>query len=422
MKKLICLLLLIVMMFSLCACTTVEQIYGVIKETFVGEKIIAEQQEIVKIGFSRIEGEASLAQSREIEHIITLDELLNYENEYAKYRSGIIFDTLNKSEQHTFLALEYAMVHSYNRIFLDTRITEDEQQAFRVLEYLSFESPFLEQNIVGATSKGMSYYSYEIAKNYSIQIPMRSTYVSVDNFTQKLWDKKMKALDEAKKVFKKLNTTDDKLQLIERLYTHVATTIEYESGKGHTRLVPYLYDAFVTKKTNCDGFSNALALLLSMADVKNVEKADTIDVKEGHTWNCFEYKGKWYNCDATGGEWIPKAKTSMGPGIMFGFADYLQESEHDHSIRFPKSKEPLYMKPAAELAESRGSEFFSALNQGFVAGDKVWSLVIVEKLNESGLQVQLQKLANQYQLDLYAHFIELSDGRHAILIYKGGTY
>lgn len=422
MKRFVCFLLIIVMGLSLCACTEMEQLYGALKERFFGDKIIAEQQQILKIGFSRVQGDAALSQEDKIEHIMTLEQLLAYENEYADYRSGIIFDTLTETEQNVFIALEYAMVNSYNYIFIDRRITDDESAASRILEYLSFESPFLEQNIVGASFLQTGYYEHEISKNYSIRIPMRSTCVSVDNFRQELWEKKMKALKEAQKVFERLNTGGSKLELIERLYTYVATTIEYESGSGKTRLVPYLYDAFVTKKTNCDGYSNALALLLSMANIKNLEKADTQDVEEGHTWNCFEYKGKWYNCDATGGEWIPKGKTSMGSGLMFGFADYLQESRHDHFARFPECSEPLYMKPAAEVSVSRGSEFFEAINKGFVQGDKVWSLVIVDTLDKNGLQPQLQKLANRYQLDLYAHFLKLSDGRHAILIYKDGTY
>ncbi len=420
MKRVICLLLTMIMTLTLCACSPFDLAKAIMER--IEQNIIEEQQLTPRIGFARSPSEKDSIDIRNMELYMTKDELYAYENEYAAYRSNMIFNTLSEEEQTTFLAAEYALVNCYDYIFIDTRLMDDAQAAERVVEYLSFESPFLAQNVICGAHITTITYEYKYAKKDSVQVPQLSLSLRVQSFSEKIWRQNEQAFERAKEIFAQLNTGGSKSELIERLYTYVATNIEYDSGAGETRLRSYLHDAFISKKTNCDGFSNALALLLSMADVPNLEKCDTLDVEEGHTWNCFELEGKWYNCDATGGDWIPVKETSMGPGLLFGFADYLQESEHDHFIRFPECKEPLYMKPTAELAESRGAEFFNAINEGFIANDKTWVLVIVETLNEDGLNPQVQKLANRYQLDLYGHFLDLADGRTAILIYKEGIY
>ncbi|MBR5783145.1 MAG: transglutaminase domain-containing protein [Clostridia bacterium] len=420
MKRVICLFLIVSMTIALCACSPFKLAESIIEH--IEQDVSEQQQEQVVIGFSRSVKNSVEQKENIIDFVMTVDELSATENAYSKYCSGVIFNTLTEGEQTVFRALEYAMEHSYDRIFIDVRIMEDKQNAERIVEYLSFESPFLAQNVVYIAYRLVGYYDYTYSKNRFVSIPLRSTCISVENFTEKIWNQNELAFKQAKKIFSELDTGGSKLELIERLYTYVATNIEYESGAGKTRLKSYLYDALISKKTNCDGFSNALALLLSMAEVPNLEKCDTLDVEEGHTWNCFEWEGKWYNCDATGGSWIPKMETTMGPGLLFGFADYLQESEHDHFIRFPECKEPLYIKPTAELETSRGNEFFTALNDGFQKHNKIWVLVIVKEFDQSGMVAQAQRLANRHQMDLTSSYLELADGKTAILLCKDGLY
>ena len=421
MKKVVAVLLLITTLLSCCGCVPIS-ILGPLTEKLIGEQIIAEQQEILKVGFRKSTTETTAKNEGDIDFVMTLDELLSYENEFAAYRSGVIFDTLTEEEQIVFTALEYAMVHSYDHIFIDTQITGDTESAQRVVEYLSFESPFLAQNVVASAVRMVGYYDYQLFGKYPMTIPMRSLSICVQNFREDHWKKNMQAFEKAKEIFDSLNTGGSKQDLIERLYKYVATSIEYDSGKGQTRLKPYLYDAFITKKTNCDGFSNALALLLAMADVPNLEKVDTLGVVEGHTWNCFELDGKWYNCDATAGDWITDQAKTMGLGIYFGFPDYLQESEHDHFIRFPECTEALYITPTAEVESSKDAAFYEALSQGFKAHNKEWVMVVAKTYDHSACLRALTRLVNNYQTDIYYHVMELANGKTAVFLYNANIY
>lgn len=414
MKRLVAILILIVTLTSFCACSPLQWLANYRQKR--QEEIIAQQQETQKIGFARSSGVDTI--STHIDRIMTEEELLETELEYSKYCSGIIFDTLTQEEQLVFRALQYAMENSYDVIFIDNRIMENPRDAEQVVRYLSYESPFLAQNVIYGATRTIGYYDYTYRKNHIISIPLRSTCIVVDSFAPEIWKLNQQAMEVAKKIFDQLNTGGSKLELIERLYTYVAKEIEYESGTGETRLRSYLYNAFVTKRTNCDGYSNALALLLCMAEVPNLEKTSTPKEGEGHTWNCFEWEGKWYNCDATGGNWIPAKESDMGPGLMFGFADYLQEEEHDHYIRFPECKEPLYMKPAGEVKDCSSTEFYNTLKEGYAATNKTWSLVITETAEEGKIKAQIQKLANRYREDLYWTDQPLSDGRTAVLVYS----
>ncbi len=416
MKKVILMLLICSMIFSMCSCGPLEKFF---KKPISDEEIIEEQRAIVKIGFSNSEDED------EIEKVLTLDELKNWENPYEKYRSSVMHNTLTADEQLAYRALEYALVHSYRYTFLDTRLSISQLTAEEILNYLSYDSPLLEQNLICTTYVNAAFYDYKTDDGRTVEVLHRSTTVSVSNFKEELWHKKMLALEKAKHVFAELNTGGTQVELAERLYRYVAESIEYDAYLNERNwykgdLAPFLYDAFINEKTHCDGFTNALALLFSLAGFEHVEKGDTTNVETGHTWNCVKLNDVWYNCDATAAPFIPYQSDTMGSGLFFAFGDYLQTSLPNHYGRYPECNSSLYMNPDAYLQNCDNNEFYNAICKGFEAHEFEWALVLVDEFNSEKANDKLQLFADTYEMSIEVCTKNVKDDKTAVFVYKQG--
>lgn len=382
------------------------------------EEIILQQQEILRFGFS--------SDHQTLKEILTLDELLAWTNPYASYSSYYFYKMLKTEEQYIYRALEYAMVHSYEVITLDSKIEILNDRCEALVQCLALDTPLLEQNVF--TTCGSHYkdtYDYVVDEDRTVSIPWYTNKLSVSNFKSELWEKKMTALKEAKKVFARFKKHDTEMELAEEIYRYVAKNTEYipyenENGYYRGHLMPFLHDAFINKKTHCDGFTNAMALLFAMAGFEQVEK-EGFATDAGHTWNCVKLDGKWYNCDATAGSWIPKGSTSMGAGPFFAFSDKLIGYEVKWDTQYPKCKKSYYVNPDGTVKDLSGNEFYNTVRKGF-AEHKEWSLVIVQSVDEKKLNHQMQRLANAYFCSVYYHSIRLADGAEGILITKKDVF
>ncbi|MBQ5321165.1 MAG: hypothetical protein J6K88_03790 [Oscillospiraceae bacterium] len=392
-------------------------------ESLYSKAIVAQQQSIVKIGFSNHEPENEDL----IETVLTIKELQAWKNPYEQYRSSVIYNTLTSDEKLVYRALEYALVNSYRYTHIDYRIPVSENTVDNIIEYLSLDSPLLEQNLLYSTFSQTAFYYHKAPDGRTVKVRQRGISISVSNFSKELWDKKMLALEEAKKVYESLNTGGTQIELAERLYRYVAQNIVYFSYVNEKNwykgdLAPFLYDAFINKKTHCDGFSNALALLFSLAGFEHVEKSDCMNVEVGHTWNCVKLDGIWYNCDGTAGEWIPQNSKTMGSGLYFAFGDYMEESIPDHDDRMPDCSQSLYMQPDGFLPSCNDPSFYNIIYNGFAAHQQEWALVVVDEYSESAFRKQLQRLANAYSTSIYFNKIDVKDDKTVLLILSLSIY
>lgn len=188
MKRFFVFLLLTALFLSLCGCT--KFIPETAPTELTDDEISLQQQETIKIGFALADDHDDY-----IREVLTPEELLNWQNPYKIYSSYYFYGTLEGDEKIVYKALEYALVHSYERTLIDSRIQIEDKHIEEIMEYLSFDTPLLEQNLMHIIGQhNAAFYDYEFSEQRTVKVLHRSTAVYVYNFAPDLWEKKMLAL------------------------------------------------------------------------------------------------------------------------------------------------------------------------------------------------------------------------------------
>lgn len=392
--------------------------YGVLDRLFAAP-VIAETEATPHVGFST----GTLFEDS-CELIVPAAEAAAWETDASQYRSSLHYDTLTAAEQQVYRALEYAMEAGQTNVLVDKLLVEDYQRLEEILFFLAYDSPLLEQNLRYEVGDFTTYHDVEVLSVFRRSADFEGYYLTVDNFAPQWWEKKQLAIDEAEKVVAALDSTLSPIDKAEALYRHVAGTVTYADYGDDDAVHPYLYDALVTGRTHCDGYTNALALLLRLAGIENAEKdyapADTEEV--GHTWNCMEIGGKWYNADAVGGDLIPVEQSAMHAGYYFAFADELLEYGAGNGHIFPACEESYYMPVDGRLKRSSDSGLPGAVIRGYGKHGGQWALVIIDDYTERHMDTQLQTVADRLQATVYWLSFPLHSGSTALLVYDGALY
>ena len=311
-----------------------------------------------------------------------------------------------ENEQLLYRVLEYAMENGYTNILVDDLLVDDMETLENVLFSLAYDSPLLEQNLRYEVGDFTTYHDVSVLKYFTRSAAFDGYYLCVNNFQPQWWEKKQEALQAAQAVVDALPDGLSPIETAERLYRHVANTVTYTEypEDSDDAVYPYLYDGLITGKTHCDGYTNALALLLRLAGIENAEKDYTPDDSEevGHTWNCMEIDGKWYNVDAVGEE--------------------LLEYPARNAEAFPACEESFYMPVDGTFDSSDASGLPSAIVRGYDRHDDLWALVIITDYDDSDMDYQLQEVANRLWDTVYWMYFPLHDGRTALLVYDGSLY
>lgn len=381
-----------------------------------GEIAVAES--ISNIGFTK--GEVSES-SENIVMIAT--DFTNYESEYNIYSSSLHYDCLNENEKLIYHALEYAMENSYTSVLIERRLVNDIKDLEKILNYLSLDSPLLEQNLFYELGIVTTYHDIELDSIFPHKAKLDGYYITVKNFEQQWWDKKLEAIEEAKRHVDALPEDLTKIEKAEQLYIQLCTGTEYVLSKrlNSTQVMPNLYDALISGKTQCDGFSNALSLLFNMAGITCSEKIyHATDEELGHTWNFFEIDGKWYNADATNSSLIPTDRTYMHAGINFGFCDMLQSKKHVFSANYPESTEQLFMTVDGHFSSIEDEAFINTAYTAYNTHQGQWALILLDSYDEETADIQLQRLATRMQHTIYYLTFDYADNRTVLLIYEEG--
>ena len=360
------------------------------------------------------------------ETIITAQEAAGFSSSASQYRSSLHYNSLSENEQLLYRVLEYAMENGYTNILVDDLLVDDMETLENVLFSLAYDSPLLEQNLRYEVGDFTTYHDVSVLKYFTRSAAFDGYYLCVNNFQPQWWEKKQEALQAAQAVVDALPDGLSPIETAERLYRHVADTVTYTEypEDSDDAVYPYLYDGLITGKTHCDGYTNALALLLRLAGIENAEKDYAPDDSEevGHTWNCMEIDGKWYNVDAVGEEYIPNGSTAMHAGYYFAFADALLEYPTRNAEAFPACEESFYMPVDGTFDSSDASGLPSAIVRGYDRHDDLWALVIITDYDDSDMDYQLQEVANRLWDTVYWMYFPLHDGRTALLVYDGSLY
>lgn len=338
------------------------------------------------------------------------------------YRSDMHYRVLSENEQIVYRALEYAMEHGYTSIMVDDQLITDPDILSHILSYLSLDSPLLEQNLRYTKGTFTLSHRVEVLRFFHRKATLTGCYITVDNFEACWWEKKQVALGQAHRIVDELPEGLSDMEKAEGLYRRLAQTVRYEKypDEPKRQVHPYLYDAFVTGATHCDGYTNAMALLLRLCGIENAEKLSAAgDDTVGHTWNCMEIDGKWYNLDAVTDDYIPNDKSPMHAGFLFAFSDEMVRHETDNAHIFPACEEGYYVPVDARLPHCDTWELSDAIVDGFAAHDDLWALVVVEEFDRPDAKRQIQYAANRLHDTLHWFTYDLAGERTAIMVHDG---
>ena len=377
------------------------------------EEIAAEQEAISKIGFSKSE-------DNHIDYIMLPSELKAWENPYKEYFSYYFYNRLSDNNKLIYKALEFALVNQYTLTHIDYRIDSSSDELLTILDYLSLDTPLLEQNLISAATEEANFYNYQYNEERVVEVIHRGSTIYCKNFGYELWSKKLTAIDEARRVYEKIDKNLTDAQLAEELYRYIAGNVEYipyedDSGIYEGDLANFLYDAFINKKTHCDGFSNSLALLFEIAGFEQVEKVG-YSTEAGHTWNCVKIGDEWYNCDATSGKNFLDELCDNGAGLGFAFSDTLESYTPLYKTQYPSCNKSLYLNVDIELPDLDYEGLYDEIRKGFEKHNNEWTLIVIWDYEDEKLQDILNNLAYEYYTDIYCRKFDLYDNSKALLI------
>lgn len=380
MKKRFCACVLIVtIIFSFTGCGLLAPL-----QAFVNYE---QDQDIIYVAFYN-EGEENKP--------IDYREIADYQSVYSVYNSRVMYNKLSPEEQQIYRLFEYAMDKEYTTMFFDSRILEGVERSLDdIMMLYAMDSPMLQQNYNYSVSETGYTFSY---LGELLNFKITGEGFCIENFTPESTKKKKKAVEAAKKVFEKMPKGLNQLEQARFFFRYLTREVQYYDNKLDPGKQHNLYDAFVLKKTQCDGFANAFSLLCAMAKIPCVEKISSPKNKDeiGHTWNAFCADGVWYNADLALNNDIVELIEDMDIDYSFGFPDSRTREKADMPELFPACTADLL--PVDFMVSSASDpKLVSGLRSGFKKGKRFIHVGLKKgKLTTA----DLQKIANRLQIDI----------------------
>lgn len=312
------------------------------------------------------------------------ETLVSYRGEHEELESDVYFNSMDETEQVLYRAMQYAQDHRYiGLIFSEALIDKGAKDDIsKVLVRYSLSTPLLEQNLYFGVSDELNTYRLDRGLTPFLFSSLTGYELVVENFAEEYAVKREEALAAAKKIkFGFSPEDDDEVARAHAFYRYLGEQITYEEQSGRD----YLYDAFVTGKTNCDGIANAFSLLCALEGIECFEKYYSPLYGAGHTWNTVKLDEKWYNVDATYSKEALRflEEEQVYVPFFFGFSNEMELNSSsggaprvtENLIAFAGEYRTLTMPSCAEAVIDLFSE-----------GEEVVSLV-VEKVTENGIQL-----------------------------------
>ncbi|MBQ3865301.1 MAG: transglutaminase domain-containing protein [Clostridia bacterium] len=324
----------------------------------------------------------------------------------ASYSSRICYGRLNDAEKMIYRSLEHAMLRGWEEIYLDQALLEESRYgAAELLVILAMDSPLMEQNL-SYVQAGRFVRMIQTRRGIlPLGIMMEGERLVVANFSPRRLAKKQEAVAEARRILEELSPAGSEREIAETLFTYLTDNVRYDDEK-HFAQSDYLYDALVSKETNCDGFANAFSLLARLCGLTCFEK-DFVpeDRSAGHTWNCVRLDGVWYNLDASNGSVFAVSAGNGEPLILseakevartsvlyftFGFSDGRQSHPHRYEELTPVCEADLF---APDLVLEGVEEGAAAALIADALRNKGNELLLVETSRDIS-EEKLQAIAN----------------------------
>lgn len=178
-------------------------------------------------------------------------------------------------------------------------------------------------SIIQKTKKGMKIIlRYEISDNYYVyQKYINGTGIPGDRpAAVKLYDK----VDSVLNRIIKPGMTDYEKELA--IHDYIVANCSYGYVDYSKEYAYRAYGALVQGTAVCNGYAEAMALLLSCSGVENEFMTGTAD-GELHAWNRVCLDGKWYQVDATWDDPLPDRGSFVGH-MYFNVTDDIMDDRH----------------------------------------------------------------------------------------------
>ena len=329
-------------------------------------------------------------------------EYEQYESVYSEYNARIMYQTMTSDQQLIYRLMEYASDHGFTSIFIDSRLLVGLSLTLEnILQLYAMDSPMMQQNYSYTTQSTSYTFSY-LEGLWEFEVS--GTVISVEGFSAEAMTKKKAALAEAKTVYAQMPAGLSQLEQARFFFRYLIGQVQYNLTKASPDQQHNLYDAFINKKTQCDGFANAFSLLCSMAQIPCVEKvkSEEKDGEIGHTWNAFCADGIWYNADLALDEDYAKEHRELGVDFNFGFSDQRNKYVPDFAERFPSCTSDLLV-PDLTASSTSDPALLGGIKQAFRATGREYVMV---RLEEGELSKEtLQKIANHIKSDIHTYAI-----------------
>lgn len=253
---------------------------------------------------------------------VKAEDLLLFTGKYDFIKSDVCYNILGEKEKTLYKIYEYAFENCCTSFYIPKALISGlTYNDVEILQLLSLDSPLVEQNFVLKTSDYITEVKESSLPAVTVFAKEYSHY-DVGIFSKDNMKGKEEALKKAEGILESVPAEQDLKGKAEYLYKALAVDVKYKNYSKAEEKICYLYDTFVTKETNCDGFTNGISLLFNLAGISCYEKAfyDTPSEKQkiyvlgseknednfrkyvtptGHTWCCFNIDGKWYDADGT---------------------------------------------------------------------------------------------------------------------------
>ncbi len=398
MKKIFAFCFAIVMLFSSTGC-------GLIFAAQEAFENFEQDQNTVYVAFSK-DGEEN--------EPMDYAEIADYQSVYSKYNPRVMYNTLSHQEQPIYRLLEYALDHEYTSIFIDARLLEGVALSLEeILLVFSMDSPLVQQNYSYSSQESGYTFSYlEDIFTFDIE----GSFFSIDNFSHAAMVKKKEALAAAEQVFGAMPEGLAPLEQARYFFRYLTREVKYSLTENKPGEQDNLYDAFVLKQTQCDGFANAFSLLCAMAQIPCVEKvvSPKKEGEIGHTWNTFCIDGVWYNADLALSENYATAHKETDVDFSFGLSDERKGERSDLAERFPPCTTDL-LAVDVSVASSEDLNLLSELKSAFANKENKYVLLKMEEGELS--QDDLQNIANYLRSSIRT-YTETWGGKNYYFIFK----
>ena len=223
----------------------------------------------------------------------------------------------------TKLAIEQIDAGKETATFYVSGVTEE--QIRNINDYIVSINGMVDQyTVVEKMNGGMRIMlKFEISDNYYVLDKyLHGREIPSDRLEAiKLYEKTTEVL----KLIVKDSMTDYDKEL--KIHDYIVSNCEYGYVDTAKKYAYRAYGVLVNQKAVCNGYAEAMALLLTCAGVENRIINGYAD-DEPHAWNLVSIDGKWYQVDATWDDPLPDRGDFAGH-MYFNVTDEIMDERHD---------------------------------------------------------------------------------------------